>query len=244
MDSLWLAAHYHFPGTYSLRIPLSSANAAQVLPAPGPGTVRLALIRTGVELFGLRATRNDLFPSLRAIQMRIRPPARIAMTPQRLHAHKWSSKQPLPQRSLVTREMAQTSDLLTIYLQIPTQEEQDYRRLLQSVGYWGQSDSLTTCIGISQQRPLPGEYMMPLAALSPTSPVQSFFLCLTSEFRHSHLSWEEVVVATPAKHEPFLRLDLSLWPLLKQHRGENKLLTWCPLPVDGHADETTPISRT
>jgi hypothetical protein len=243
MQHLWLAADYHFPGTYSLRIPLSSANNAQVMPAPGPGTVRLALIRTGVELFGLHTTREDLFPSLCAIQVRIRPPARIALTPQRLHAHKWSPKQDTPQRSLMTREMAQTHDLMTIYLHIPAQEEQDYRRLLQTVGYWGQSDSLTTCITVSQRSPLAGETMMPLAVLSPTSPVQPFFLCLASEFRHPHLTWEEVVVATPAKQEPFLRLELSLWPLVKQQRGERKLLTWCPLPVGNHENTTDTVSN-
>lgn len=245
MEHLWLAADYHFPGIYSLRIPLSSANNAQVMPAPGPGTVRLALIRTGVELFGLRATRDDLFPSLCTIQVRIRPPAQIAITPQRLHAHKWSSKQNTPQLSLMTREMAQTSDIMTIYLHIPVPEEQNYRRLLQTVGYWGQSDSLTTCISVSERSPVAGEYMMPLSALSSTSAVQPFFLCLASEFRHAHLSWEEVVVATPAKREPFVRLDLSLWPLLKQQRGESKLLTWCPLPADEvHGDGTTAISKT
>jgi hypothetical protein len=111
MEHLWLAADYHFPGTYSLRIPLSSANNAQIMPAPGPGTVRLALIRTGVELFGLRATRDTLFPSLCMIQVRIRPPAQIAMTPQRLHAHKWSTKQNTPQTSLITREYEETDTI-------------------------------------------------------------------------------------------------------------------------------------
>ncbi|MEO6891415.1 MAG: hypothetical protein ABI456_17895 [Ktedonobacteraceae bacterium] len=231
MERLWLAADYHFPGTYSLRIPLSSVNNTRVMPAPGPGTVRLALIRTGVELFGLRATREDLFPSLCAIQIRVRPPAQIAMTPQRLHGYKWSRKQHTPHLSLITRDMAQTSAIMTIYLHIPAHEEQMYRMLLHTVGYWGQSDSLTTCVAISERSPLPGECMMPLAALPPTSSVQPFFLCLASEFRHAHLSWEEVVVATPAKQEPFVRLDLSLWPLLIQRRGECTLLTWCPLPT-------------
>ena len=139
--------------------------------------------------------------------------------------------------------MAQTSGSMTIYLHIPMPEEQNYRRLLQTVGYWGQSDSLTTCISVSQRRPVAGEYMMPLSALSPPSAVQPFFLCLASEFRDAQVTWEEVVVATPAKHEPFLRLDLSLWPLLKQQRGESKLLTWCPLPVGSHENTTDTVSN-
>jgi len=48
---VWIAADYHFPSTYSCRIPMSSANCASVMPAQGPATVRLALIRVGIELF-------------------------------------------------------------------------------------------------------------------------------------------------------------------------------------------------
>lgn len=40
----WLAADYHFPATYSSRLPFSSPNSALISPAPGPATVRLALI--------------------------------------------------------------------------------------------------------------------------------------------------------------------------------------------------------
>jgi hypothetical protein len=209
MEHLWLAADYHFPGTYSLRIPLSSANNAQVMPTPGPGTVRLALIRTGVELFGLPATRDDLFPSLRTIRVRIRPPAQIAITPQRLHAHKWSSKQNTPQLSLMTREMAQTRDIMTIYLHIPVPEEQNYRRLLSSVGYWGQSDSLTTCISVAERSPVVGEYMMPLSALSPT---------VTVDFALQHVRWY-FAARSIARNAACHGSGLSLLAILSLARG-------------------------
>jgi hypothetical protein len=47
---LWLAADYHLPATYSCRLPMSSATSAPTSPGPGPATVRLALIRTSIEL--------------------------------------------------------------------------------------------------------------------------------------------------------------------------------------------------
>lgn len=58
----WLAADYHLPATYSCRLPLSSANSALISPAPGPATVRLALIRASIELFGRDAVCDSLFP--------------------------------------------------------------------------------------------------------------------------------------------------------------------------------------
>ena len=52
MSQVWIAADYHFPSTYSCLIPMSSMNSASVMPAPGPATIRLALLRTGIERFG------------------------------------------------------------------------------------------------------------------------------------------------------------------------------------------------
>jgi hypothetical protein len=70
----WLAAEYHLPSLYSCRVPMSSMNSALALPAPGPATVRLALIRTGIEVFGLEYVRDELFPQIRAMGIRIHPP--------------------------------------------------------------------------------------------------------------------------------------------------------------------------
>src|SRR2546423_2086870 len=84
----WLAAEYHLPSLYSCKVPMSSMNSALVLPAPGPATVRLALIRTSIELFGLECVRDELFPQIRAMGTRIRPPEWVAMTAQVLHAYK------------------------------------------------------------------------------------------------------------------------------------------------------------
>ena len=53
------------------------------------------------HFYHLKEVRDDLFQSLRTIQVRIRPPAQIAITPQRLHAHKWSPKQNTPQLSFL-----------------------------------------------------------------------------------------------------------------------------------------------
>jgi hypothetical protein len=76
MNKIWLAADYHFPSTYSCRIPMSSMSSARVAPAPGPATVRLALIRRGIELFGIEGVRDELFPTIRALSVRVRPPER------------------------------------------------------------------------------------------------------------------------------------------------------------------------
>src|SRR5262249_20927109 len=87
-QTIWLAADYHFPGTYSCRVPMSSMNSIRAMPAPGPATIRLALVRTGIELFGEKRTRHDLFPIIRSAEIAIRPPERVAISTQKIHAYK------------------------------------------------------------------------------------------------------------------------------------------------------------
>ena len=106
---MWLAADYHFPSTDSCRIPMSSMSSAPAMPAPGPATVRLALIRTGIECFGLDAVSDELFPILRSAPVRVRPPERVAISQHVLHGYKWSedkTKHRTVQESIMVREMA------------------------------------------------------------------------------------------------------------------------------------------
>src|SRR6266487_6013068 len=90
---LWLAADYHLPATYSCRLPFSSATSAQTSPGPGPASVRLALIRTGVELSGREHVRDTLFPLVRTVPVFIRPPASVALSPHFLHGYKARSEE-------------------------------------------------------------------------------------------------------------------------------------------------------
>lgn len=88
---IWLAIDYHIPTTYSCRIPMSSQHSALAMPAPGPATVRLAVVRTGIELFGIDYVRNELFPVIRAAEMRVKPPEKVAISSQLIRAYKASA---------------------------------------------------------------------------------------------------------------------------------------------------------
>src|SRR5215469_1027597 len=170
---VWIAADYHFPSTYSCRMPLSSANCASVMPAPGPATVRLALIRVGIELFGFERVRNELFPVLRAATVRIRPPERVAISQQQVRGYKWSQdrqKRATIGESLIVREMAHARGPMTVFLQIPQDAGQRMHRLLQAVPSWGQSSSLTSCLGVRSAAPLLAECALPLDLLDDAAP--------------------------------------------------------------------------
>src|SRR5215467_4232207 len=228
---VWIAADYHFPSTYSCRIPMSSISSALALPAPGPATVRLALMKTGIELFGLETVRDEFFPILCSMEVRIRPPARVAISQHALRAYKWSGNRHnmTLQETIITREMAQASGLMTVYLQIPISVEPNMRTLLQAVGYWGQSSSLTSCLSITQTPPIPGECATPLVSLNPSLPIQPFFSCLVTEFSSRHLSWYDILAEESRRKRKALRLDIYVWPMVIDYRhGTEKLLVRVP----------------
>jgi hypothetical protein len=230
---VWIAADYHFPSTYSCRIPMSSANCASVMPAPGPATVRLALIRVGIELFGVKSVRQELFPVLRAATVRIRPPERVAISQQQIRGYKWSEarhKREAIQASLIVREMAHARGAMTVFLQIPQDAGHRMHRLLQAVPYWGQSSSLTSCLGVRSAAPLLQECALPLDLLDETAPLRPYFTCPVTEFRSNRLSWEDIVPGGKTPKTPALRCDLYVWPMVTEYRhGTQKLLVRAPL---------------
>ncbi len=227
-QTVWLAAHYHFPATYSCRIPLSSMSSAQASPGPGPATVRLAMIKVGCELFGREYVRQVLFPVLRAALLRVRPPARVAVSQQvqRIYKGRESGRQSVQLvESLGYREVAQAQGLLTVYLQAPVETTNDFREVFKTIGYWGQTDSFTTCMEVEEAAPMENECALPLRALPLRTSLGAFFSCVMTEFRHTSLAWEEVVSGERAvEGDPFWR-ELYVWPmLLVERRAANKLL--------------------
>src|SRR5260221_771755 len=117
----WLAADYHLRATNSARLPLSSANSVLISPAPGPATVRLALIRASLELFGRDVVRDSLFPWIRAARVLIRPPERVAISGQVLRAYKADEDKGrvASGESVIYRGRAHAEGVMTGDLQIP-----------------------------------------------------------------------------------------------------------------------------
>ncbi len=229
MTTEWLAAAYHFPSTYSCRVPMSSMNSALAMPAPGPATVRLALIRKGVELFGLKTTREEVFPSVRAASILISPPERVTISQQLLRSQKWEvdkqRKRERIQESLMLREVAHAQGCMTVFLHVRSAEEHQYQALLRAIGYWGQTDSLTSCLSVTRVEPDKAVCAVPLRTLGSNRPVQPFFSCLVTEFRDAHLRWEEVVPSQKRAPAQALRLDVFVWPMVVvKHLGGGKLL--------------------
>ena len=227
----WLATRYHFPGVYSIRAPISSMSSAQSLPAPGPATVRLALIRVGIELFGAARTKSTLFPTIRAMPVRIAPSAKIAFTNHHLRAYKGSKNKNGAHlvESITYREFAQTDDDLTIFIQVPQAQIEQFARLLRGIAYWGQQSSLAVCRAIEARAPVAGSYGVSLAAVAAMQAIQRRVTSLVAEFKTPRLSWESIQPKADSKAN-FLEMHLYVWPLVvSERRNGQTILKFHPL---------------
>lgn len=234
---IWLRADYHLPALYSCRVPMTSITSARALPAPGPATVRLALIRTAIEVFGISYTTSVLFPRICALPLALRPPERVALTPQMLRVYKVDTHTQHSIETPSSRDMAHAQGPLSLYLQVPLSMRDTFRQVLQMIGSWGQASSLAWCSSIhDHQPPSPNECAIPLRLFSPHLPLQPFFSSLLSEFRDPHLQWHDVIPLLDNTSKSPLQLDIYLWPLVEVfHHGSGQLLQRRPFPLSYHA---------
>jgi hypothetical protein len=230
----WIAAEYHFPSTYSCRFPMSSLSSAQIIPTPGPATVRLALIRTGIEAFGISQVCDELFPTIRAATIAIQPPLHIGISTHNLRAYKAATENAISDayigETLIYREFAQAMDPMTIYLQMPITAIDTISVLLANIGYWGQENSLAQCITVKMAEPMLNECMMPLHSLSEQVPAKHLVTGFVTEFRDTSVSWEEIILGQQEKVNDAIRIELYVWPMqvIAQH-GTSRLLLRCPI---------------
>jgi hypothetical protein len=237
---IWLTADYTFASVFSYRMPMSSITAAQALPTPGPATVRLALLRTGFELFGEDATREHIFPIVRAMAVRIQPPERIAIGQQRLRGYKATKKHETItiKESPILRDMAHCAGSLRIGINVPSADEPLFRELFTGIGYWGQASGLAWCTDIGQETLAVTSCIAPLQSISRTQQIRGLFTGLATEFRQAAVAWQAVVPALHERQSCALHPNVYVWPLqVIEQRSTGIVLERCSIERMPHQDE-------
>lgn len=229
-SGIWLTADYAFASVFSYRMPLSSITAAQALPTPGPATVRLALLRTGFELFGEEMTRQVLFPTIRAMAVRIQPPEQVAFSWQTIRGYKATSKRDavILNEAPTEREMAHTAGTVRIAVNVPPHQEELFRAALAGVGFWGQASGLAWCTQVVQEVPDPARCIVPLRQVQRTRQVGTLFTGLATEFRDDTVRWEEVIPESIGKQSQAIKPEVYVWPLcIREQCRSGVLLERC-----------------
>jgi hypothetical protein len=234
-EQIWLAADYHFPGTYSCRIPMTSISSTRAMPAPSPATVRLALVRTGIELFGIDFVQEIMFPIIRSTEMAICPPERVAFSSQRIRIYKagMDSRQETVQLtdSIAYREFAHAVGSMTVYIKVSKRYDSIFQQLLLGIGYWGQASSLAHCIDIRYNAPKIELCALPLHRIKNMVSVRKFITCITSEFRDQNVLWNDITQPQP-RHIGPLKIELYIWPMICiQDQSNSRLLIRKAIPL-------------
>jgi hypothetical protein len=231
-SGIWLTADYRFVSVYSYRMPMSSITAARVLPTPGPATVRLALVRVGFEFFGEEGTRNAIFPTVRAMAVRIQPPERVAFRWQTIQSYKAKkgSGQVILSDSPTEREMVHTAGIMRIAINIPAGQADIFRELLAGIGYWGQASGLAWCTQVVQEALDTASCITPLRLIHGTQRVRSLFTGLATEFRDDTVRWEEVMPELIEQQSQAIKPEVYVWPLrVIEQRSTGMILGYCSI---------------
>ena len=222
MRTTWLAAQYHFPSTYMCRMPMSNPLAARALPTPGPATIRRALLRNAIELFGIAATRDWLFPVIRAIPIRVQPPACVAISRQPIRLYKgiFIQRRTQLQDAIGYREVATADGLLMIYLHVGRDVAHAISETLSLIASWGSADSLTCCMHVAEAEP-PTTVVVPLQSIHAAATLRQRYIGLATEFRDHDVTWAEIGADDTNESSDAIASRLWVWPLsiCEQHRN-------------------------
>ena len=115
-----------------------------------------------------------------ALPLALRPPERVALTPQILRVYKVDTHTQHSIEAPSSRDMAHAQGPLSLYLQVPLSMRDAFHQLLQMIGYWGQASSLAWCSSIQDHLPPPPTSVSsPCAFSHPDLPLHPFFSSLS-----------------------------------------------------------------
>ena len=227
-ENTWIAASYHMPILYSCRSPISSPMTGVALPTPGPATIQLALVRVGVELFGVDYVRDRLFLHIISCHPVVQPSEWIAISDHFFKAFKADNKGYLVEAPSY-RQMAHAEGEMIIYGEFPKAVAKDFRSVFSCIGYWGQSGSFSCCTKVEEHEPVLGSVMMPVDEVGIESRLETFFSAFTTELIPDRLSWEDLTANSTGLRST-LEQRLYVWPLrVSKHINSSILLEYCPL---------------
>jgi hypothetical protein len=194
--------------------------SAKTLPAPGPGTIRLALIRAALEIYEKNYVGRILFPIIAQSETLISSPERIGVSGHLFKMLKYDDKTGKSINSIGYREYCHTNGTLKVYIHIPSRLKSSFVKLLELIRYWGQSESLTGCVSIDEREPVMSECAQPMTQMS-NSGLRDYVVCLMSDLRKG-AKWKDVV----EMKESAIELNLYVWPLTicERQRSERLLL--------------------
>jgi hypothetical protein len=90
------------------------------------------------------------------------------------------------------REFCHADGCLVIYLQVQREMRVHFERLLRAIGYWGRSDSFTTCMKVVVKKPDMSRVIRPLEKISHAQRLQNLERGITLQSIDENISWADL----------------------------------------------------
>jgi CRISPR/Cas system-associated protein Cas5 (RAMP superfamily) len=145
---MWIAANYHFPSTFSYKIPDFSMYYAASSPVPSPSTFKLALVSALISQTGdIQKTRN-FFNGIKTSEILFGLPEYLTIYKAFIKRLKKRRQERGFDRTFGIREYVTLSGPLTIYLNVLEKLKNEVFLALKNIRYIGSSDSICSCMKV------------------------------------------------------------------------------------------------
>jgi len=148
---MWISGSYHFPSTFSYKIPDFSMYYAASTPIPGPSTFKLAMISAFISSNRDLEKASALFEGIKTSTVLFDLPNRLTVYKAFIKRLKKKRLEPGFDKSFGIREYVIFDGILTIYIDI-SDETADYALpAMKNIRYLGSSDSICYCLEVNEK---------------------------------------------------------------------------------------------
>jgi len=112
------------------------------------------------------------------------------------------------------RAFAHCIGTMTVFMSVPSQSIEVFSDLLNGIGYWGQTNSFTVCVDVSEDEPEPGSYAQRLKSIGHGQAISRHFSSFVTELRDENVTWEELCHPGCNHTKSPLPVQLYVWPLI------------------------------
>lgn len=148
---MWISASYHFPSTFSYKIPDFSMYYAASAPIPGPSTLKLAMVSAFISDSMHLERAPAFFEGIKTSTVLFGLPHHLTVYRAFIKRLKKKRLELGFDKSFGIREYITFSGPLSVYIDISESLRKDAASSMKNIRYLGSSDSICNCLEINEK---------------------------------------------------------------------------------------------
>lgn len=148
---MWISASYHFPSTFSYKIPDFSMYYAASAPIPGPSTFKLAMVSAFISNSAQLERAPVFFEGIKTSTVLFDLPHHLTVYRAFIKRLKKKRLELGFDKSFGIREYITFSGPLSVHIDISENLRKDAVSSMKNIRYLGSSDSICNCLEINEK---------------------------------------------------------------------------------------------